>query len=230
MDVSQYKGVFITATDTEIGKTLVCGGLARALRRRGRNANVLKPFGSGGTPNPDAVVLSEWLGGAPTPEQICPLSFEQPLAPYTIVRRNLGKPDIQQALHLVRESLEHYDITCVEGIGGVLVPLLRDYSVLDFICELRVPVILVSRAGLGTINHSLLSIAQLKQRDVSIAGFITNQLSQHDADASIQDNAEIIAELGGISHLGHIPYCANNDDIMMRLDTIFDHITSEVWE
>ncbi|RJP61189.1 MAG: dethiobiotin synthase [Candidatus Auribacter fodinae] len=224
-----FKGLFITGTDTEIGKTVVSAGLARVLEKRGVSVGIVKPFGSGGIPNPDAVRISNWLNNRMTPLQICPNSFEEPLSPYTIVRRKMGKLRLNAIHEYVMTMLDDYGITLVEGIGGIMVPLLKHYSVLDFACELKLPVVIVARAGLGTINHTLLTINAVRSRGLRIAGFILNTLSER-VDDSGHDNAEVIEELSNVRCLGSLPYCDDASTIMEQLERSFDNILDNLKE
>lgn len=227
--IHSLRGLFITATDTGVGKTVVTGGLARALRKKNYAVGVLKPFASGGTPNPDAVQLSEWLDGSQSAENICPAPLDLPLAPYPIVRRNRGRINVSAAIELVRTYEQKFDIVIVEGIGGVLVPLQRYYSVIDFITELRYPVIVVGRAGLGTINHTLMTLKMLEYRKIPVTGFILNQADCQE-DISETDNAEIITELSGITCLGQLPFVRDQQTILNVLENYFDQFVQTIFQ
>lgn len=220
------KQFFITGTDTGVGKTIVTAGIASALLRQGRDVGVIKPIGSGGIPCPDAEFLAQAVSYRQTPQEIVPFSFKEPLAPYAIERRGYGVVDVAQALRHIYECEKRYDYLLIEGIGGVLVPLKLYYTVLDMVCELGYDVLVVARAGLGTINHTLLTLNVLKMKAVSVKGFIMCDMNDAADDVSIPDNSAIIEELSGISCIAHIPYCSEKQSIITQLESEFDELAS----
>lgn len=228
MSASQVR-FFITGTGTEVGKTVVTGALARFFFRSGYCTKVCKPFASGGIPSPDAVTLAACLDGTQSAGSIAPVSFVQPLAPYTIVREYNGSLDIGAALNDVHQLGREADVLLVEGIGGVMVPLLRTYSVIDFIAELQYPVLVVADAGLGTINHTVMTLAMLKARRVPVAGFVANHRSPGGADISTDTNPAIISELTGVPCLGVIPYITGAEEtICEQVEKSIEHIADKI--
>jgi dethiobiotin synthetase len=221
------KGIFITATDTEAGKTVVTGGIALALKKMSYTVGVIKPLASGAIPNPDAVRLAQWLGNGYSPNSLEPLSFKQPLAPYTIIKRGMGTIDTARLIRMVKSNEKNNDIILVEGIGGVMVPVEKQYSVIDFIVELEYPVVVVANAGLGTINHTLMTLSLLRNRQIPVLGFILNELDMR-YDMSKNDNATIISEVSGVACLGQLPFVKTEDRIMIELESRFESIAQKV--
>ncbi len=217
------KTFFITGTGTEVGKTVVTAGLARAFINMQYKTKICKPVASGGIPSLDAVLLRQWSGVSQPVEEITPVTFEQPLAPYSIVRDFGGSLDIGGVLKSIRALEENSDILLVEGIGGVVVPLLREYSVIDLISELQYPVLVVADAGLGTINHTVMTLQTLRHRRVPVVGFVANHV-RADGDLSEDTNPDIITELSGVPCLGRIPYAGANDAIMEQLEKVFEKL------
>ena len=222
------KGIFITATDTDAGKTVVTGGIAKSFLQQGYNIDIIKPFATGGIPSPDAFYLSEAVGGKIVPEKIAPFSYEDPLAPYAILRRKNIDIDINKMFREIKKREQECEFLFVEGIGGILVPCLKHYSVIDFIVELKYPVLVVVRAGLGTINHSLMTLSLLKNRGVNILGFVTNHCQPYVDDESLCDNSQIISELSGCEWLGNVPYMENTDHSLHKQETVFEQISGKI--
>lgn len=228
--VKKKQCIFITGTDTEIGKTIVTGGLACAFKKRGYKVGVIKPVASGGVPNPDAIVLSGYVGGLQTVNQITPVVFDQPLSPYAVVRKKECKINFGKAFDAVNNLVKLNEIVLIEGIGGIMVPFLKYYSVLDFITELAYPVLVVARSALGTINHTLMTLTLLQKRHIPVLGFVTNNLNAHLLDTSRDDNPEIIKELSGVDCLANLPYIENRENIVESLETEFDELSAKILE
>lgn len=224
------KGIFITATDTDAGKTVVTAGLARNFYKKQYLVDIIKPIATGGIPCPDTFFLSHAVDGTISPEKIAPFSLENPLAPYTILRRKNVSVNIKKIFCEIKQRESLCEFFFIEGIGGILVPCLKYYSVIDFIVELQYPVLVVARAGLGTINHSLMTLSLLKSRKVNVLGFVTNCCKPYANDESLADNALIIAELSGFDWLGNVPYIKNVSDDFSELETVFEKIACKFKE
>lgn len=165
---------FVAGTDTGVGKTLVASGLARLLANRGVRVGVMKPVASGGIPSEDGKLLQKAarLPDSAYPE-IVPVHYRQPLAPYVAAWEE-GKvplPKIEKTFRSVRKK---YDCLIVEGIGGVLVPIATGFLAVDWAVKWRLPALVVARAGLGTINHTLLTLEALRRRKVGVLGVVVN--------------------------------------------------------
>ncbi len=207
------KAWFITGTDTNIGKTFVSTGLARAFKRRGLSTGVMKPVetgcptvGSALAPQ-DAIALKEASGSKDPIDLINPFRFAPALAPLGAAEMS-GKaiaPDvIKSAFDLIRAS---HDATIVEGAGGLLVPVTLDMTMAGIARLLDIPVIIVAAQGLGVINHTAMTVECARARGISVAGIILNNLSEPDHhDISIKSNAASIERLTGARVLAEIPY------------------------
>lgn len=212
--------MFITATDTGVGKTIITLALARSLMEKGIKVGVMKPVSTGPAKENDAVLLKEILQLDDPLDIINPVHFEKPLAPYAILKKQetrnpstvLGAGKIQtndktqnikRSIFTAYEKLKkRYAVVLVEGIGGVMVPVTRNYLVLDLIQDFGLETIVVARAGLGTINHTLLTLEQLKSRKIKIAGVVMNGYTGH--DLSEKTNHKVIEDLGGVKVLAKI--------------------------
>lgn len=168
------KGLFITGTDTGIGKTLVAAGLARLLVNRGVKVGVFKPVASGGTISEDGKLLQK---AAKLPDSaysgIVPVHYKQPLAPWVAGWKE-GKVDLAKIEKAYQKAKASCGFLIVEGVGGIQVPITQDFFVADWIKKWKLPVLVVARAGLGTINHTLLTVDALRRRKIKVMGVLVN--------------------------------------------------------
>jgi dethiobiotin synthetase len=175
--------IFITATGTEIGKTYVAAGLIACLRQRGRKVAILKPVVSGFDPQAsagsDPALLLEALGREPSEvgiDAIAPWRFAAPLSPDMAAARE-GKPiDFAALVGFCRAAIGAAEgVLVIEGIGGLMVPLNAQSTVLDLIEALRIPMILVAGTYLGTLNHVLTAFEVISNRGLNIAALVLNE-------------------------------------------------------
>ena len=150
--------IFITGTDTGVGKTLLTGLLLHHLRQSGCHALAMKPFCSGG--RADAELLRAIQDGELTLDEINPFFFTEPLAPLVAARKHQCSIRIPEVLRRITRVANRCECLLIEGIGGVMVPLGEGFSVLDLIAKLGCEAIVVSRNRLGTINHTLLTVTR----------------------------------------------------------------------
>lgn len=157
-----------------MGKTLIAAGLARMLTNRGARVGVMKPVASGGIPSQDGKLLQKAakLPDSAYPE-IVPVHYKQPLSPYTASWKE-GKVPLDKIEKTYQKAKKKYDCLILEGIGGVLVPITRDFMAIDWMVKWKLPALVVVRAGLGTINHTLLTIEALQKRKMKVLGVIVN--------------------------------------------------------
>jgi len=168
------KAIFVTGTDTGVGKTLVSAGLARFLLNRGISVGVFKPIASGGTVSEDGKLLQT---AARLPNSayhdIVPFHYKQPLAPWVASWKE-GKVDLAKIEKAYQKAKASCDFLIVEGVGGVQVPITEDFFVSDWMIKWKLPVLVVVRAGLGTINHTLLTLEALQKRKIKVIGVLVN--------------------------------------------------------
>ncbi|MFO0960234.1 MAG: dethiobiotin synthase [Isosphaeraceae bacterium] len=222
MNPHPMPGLFITGTDTGVGKTFIAAAIAAALARKGRKIGVLKPVATGGEPIEDAEALLSAIGGGVPIGRITPLHYPDPLAP-CIAARLAGRP-LRQAdlMETVRRAIawwaERSSMMVVEGVGGLLCPLADDSTVADLAIALDYPMILVARRALGTLNHTLLTVEAARDRGLRIAGIVLNG-STPTADPLAESTApeELIRRLDGIPILAEIPH---GDDPAAIIDPI----------
>lgn len=204
------RGLFVTGTDTDVGKTIVTGALAAALRAEDLNVGIWKPVQSGallGSGETDAERLLQYSGIHERAEDVASFTFQAPLTPMLAAKQDGVDITLQEIISAGQPLADRYESVLIEGAGGVAVPLTEDSLVVDLISELRIPALIVARSGLGTINHTLLTVSYLQQHGVPIIGFILNDGDSNEMynDSSAATNAELIERYCGISFLGRFP-------------------------
>ena len=173
------KPLFVTATDTDIGKTCVCAGLAYALKKSGIDVGIMKPFACGvkqkiGFSSNDLTILTNAAMVDDAEDIINPFFFPIPASPYTAAK-NLGvKIDVEHVMECFRKLDEIHDIVLVEGIGGIMTPILKDYAIIDLIKDLMANTIIVTSSKIGTVNHTVLTYNMCKNMNIPIKGLIIN--------------------------------------------------------
>ena len=195
--------LFLTGTDTNVGKTYVAALLVRALRHEGRDCVGLKPICCGG--REDAEALYEAAGGAIPLNEINPVWLRTPAAPYTaavVENRSIDLMLIREAFTRARAA---HESLIVEGVGGWRVPIARDYFVGDLAAEFGLPVAIVVANKLGAINHALLTVESVLSRGLPCAGLIMNRVSPED-DVATETNRSMLEELTGLPILADIAY------------------------
>lgn len=207
-------GYFVTGTDTGCGKTTVAAALLAALHRRGHRVAALKPIETGCADGPDGelipadgLLLREACGDPPLPlDVVVPQRKRAPVAPAVAAR---SEPPAF-SLARTRDALAHLTslspaLLLVEGAGGLLVPYAEDLLAADVAAALELPLLLVARASLGTINHTLLTLSEARRRNLPVAGVILSHVAPYPTpdDAS---NASEIERLGQVRVLGTLPH------------------------
>ena len=205
-------GLFITGTDTNVGKTYVGALIARALKAAGHRVGVYKPVASGCRRegdrliSDDALLLWQAAGEPGELDRVCPQCFEAPLAPHLAARAE-GK-EIDK--NLLRDGLDYWracsDIVLVEGAGGLLSPLGDNEYVADLARDFGFPLVVVARNALGTINHTLLTLhaAQTLHGGLKIAGIILNHPAPPGDDLSIKSNRQEIESRSTVPMLAEV--------------------------
>jgi len=211
-DLPRPAGLFITATDTEVGKTIITGAIARLLRQAGRKVGVLKPVASGcrrdreGLISADAEFLAVCAETDYPLSVITPVCYKTPAAPVVcaaVERRDVDFEAIAAAYGYLAETC---DVVLVEGIGGALVPLTEEATILDVAAVLDLPAVIVARPGLGTINHTLLTLAAVRAVGLPVAGVVINGYNAADAGIPEETAPDVIARCGRTHVLTIVPY------------------------
>jgi dethiobiotin synthetase len=200
-------GLFVTGTDTAVGKTVVTAGVTAALRARGYRVGVVKPIQSGALaddPAGDAQLLKRWTEVPEDASEIAPYSFAAPLAPLVAGELEGRTVALGDAVEAVQAIAGRYESVIVEGAGGLIVPLGTDWTVADLALALGLPVLVVARAGLGTVNHTTLTVLALRSLGLEPIGVVLNGAT----DDSSARNARLIEQLAAVRVLGRTPLLA----------------------
>ena len=210
--------LFITGTDTGIGKTLVGCGIAAALTAQGKRVGVLKPAETGcdrrdGVLYPDdAMRLAGYAQSKLPIEIVCPYRFSPPVAP-SVAAEQAGvtiRPD--RIVEVFQSIVGQHEVTLVEGAGGLLVPLVGRYSFADLARDLGIPILVVVGSKLGALNHTLLTLHCIETRGLPLAGYILNHPTRT-ADDAIKTNVATLASLTDAPCRGIIPHLTLSEDI-----------------
>jgi dethiobiotin synthetase len=204
-------GIFITGTDTGIGKTTVACGIAATLRRRGMRVGVLKPAETGcvsgpdGRPWPDDALRLAFFSGCAAPlDDICPYVLRDPLAPAVAAAREGVTIDVERIERAYARIAAVHEVTLVEGAGGLLVPLTERLSFADLALRLELPLLVVVGNRLGAINHALLTVRHAQTLGLRVIGYVLNALAA-ERDLAAELNAAVLREGLG-EPLGELPY------------------------
>lgn len=207
--------LFISGTDTGVGKTHVSRLLASFLKGRFK-VGVMKPVESGcaeenGRLIPsDATALRQAAGCELPLEVICPYRFSKPLAPSEAARQEGVVIDTE----LIRKTFEKIaaasDLVLAEGAGGLLAPVYGNYFCADLVRDLGLPLLIVARAGLGTVNHSLLTLEAALARGIRVAAIVLNENTPHTGDPSYECNGRLLRDLAPVPVVGPLPFADKN--------------------
>ncbi|MGC3998801.1 MAG: dethiobiotin synthase [Anaeromyxobacter sp.] len=201
------RGLFVVGTDTGVGKTEVSCALLAAWRAQGRDVVAMKPAQSGVTPGEptDAERLHAAMGGALPLDEVCPYTFAAPLAPGVAARLEGKELSLSRILDHASRLAAAHEAVLVEGAGGLVVPLTARETYADLAVALGLPVLVVARAGLGTVNHTALTLEALERRGLRVAGLVLNRTGPVD-DPSVPHNAYEIARLTGREPVAVLPW------------------------
>ncbi len=212
------KGVFITGTDTGVGKTIVSAVLIRAFQRRGKKLGVMKPVETGcvddkGSLIPADATFLKKISRADDPlDTVTPVRLPLPLAPMVAAELEGTEVDLNAILEAFRTLLTKYEFLVVEGVGGLLVPLTSAgtrwpaYFVSNLIRDMGLPVLIVARSTLGTINHTLLTIHHALREGLTVAGVIINHHEPPANTLAEKTNPEILKRLCPVPVIAEVPH------------------------
>ncbi len=209
-------GIFITGTDTAVGKTLVTAALAVSLKKRGLDIGVMKPVETGvlqGRPS-DAVRLARAAQVSDALDLVRPYAFRLPVAPLDAARAERRTIKMSTIVRAYQQLHARHDLLLVEGAGGVHVPITPTMDVLDLIETLKAPVVVVGRTGLGGVNHAMLTLNALRARTIPILALVLNRtIPARPAVARRQEQSTVslLRECAGVPVIGPLPYRAGVD-------------------
>jgi dethiobiotin synthetase len=200
------RGIFITGTDTGVGKTHVTAALLTDLRRRGFSAAAFKPIACGKGGRHDAEIYAAIMNHEQPLNVINPIYLRNPLAPSVAAKIERKHIDLRRILRAYQQLARSYDVVLVEGAGGLLVPIRENYFVADLAKALKLQVVIVARLGLGTINHTLLTVRQANASGLKIAGLVLNDTAGGRHGLAERTNVRVLPNLCKVPLLGVMPH------------------------
>lgn len=201
------KSLFISGTDTDVGKTYITAGLAVVLRKMDVDVGVMKPFAAGsaqkkGYKSEDIKILSRAAKVCDPENLVNPQFFPIPASPYTAWKKLKTKPKISTILSSFKKLTKLHDMILVEGMGGIMTPILKDYYITNLIKEMKIPTVIVTRSKVGTVNHTIMTVKMCEKYKIPIKGIIINNF---DKGYPIKDLTRDLQNLTGVPVLGSIP-------------------------
>ena len=207
--------IFITGTDTDVGKTYVATGLAVTLRKMGIDVGVMKPFAAGtaqktGFKSEDVEILAN-AAQVNDPEMLLnPQFFPVAASPYTALKTLKIKPNIKLILNQFKKLSKLHSMTLVEGMGGIMTPILQDYFVTDLIKDMKLPTIIVTRTKIGTVNHTVMTCKMCEKYKILVKGIVINNF---DTDGyNVKELKRDLENLTNMPVLGTIPFIDDMSD------------------
>jgi dethiobiotin synthetase len=202
------KSFFITGTDTDIGKTYITAGLAVSLRKLNIDVGVMKPFAAGtaqkkGYKSEDIDILSHAAMVRDPENLVNPQFFKIPASPYTAWKKLKTKPKISTVLSSFKKLSKLHDVVLVEGMGGIMTPILKDYHITNLIKDMKIPTIIV------TVNHTIMTVKMCQKYKIPVKGIIINNF---DKGYEIKQLKKDLEDLTGIKVLGAIPFLKDLSD------------------
>ena len=223
------KSYFITGTDTSVGKTMFTAALAACLRKLGVDVGVMKPVATGmsqkiGFKSHDVSVLHDAAKVSDTEDEINPIFMHLPTSPYDASKILDMKFDKKIIFEQFVKLKNRHKMMLVEGIGGILTPLTRNYFVADLIKEMDLEAIIVTRSTLGTLNHTMMTINTCRDYEIPVKGIIINNYDEKGGHAEI-NSPLTIHEITNVAILGVLPFvrdCESYEMIMPHVEKNID--------
>ena len=207
-------GLFVTGTDTGVGKTVVAQAIIAALAQLDLDVAAMKPVETGVGPNgpEDAQALAKAIRHSEPLDVICPLQFSLPAAPLVAAEDAQRPLEVGKIREVWKQIRERHDFVVVEGAGGLLVPLVEDLDMAGLASEMELPIVIVARAALGTINHTQLTLREADRRGLEVLGVVFSHQAGPLSEADQKNFAALKKSLGPLV-IGEIPFLANPENI-----------------
>ncbi len=208
------KSLFITGTDTDVGKTYITAGLGVTFRKMGIDVGVMKPFAAGraqkkGYKSEDIVIISKAAHACDPENLVNPQFFPIPASPYTAWKNLKIKPKISTILSSFKKLTKFHDMILVEGMGGIMTPILKDYYVTNLIKEMKIPAVIVTRSKIGTVNHTIMTVKMCEKYKIPVKGIIINNF---DDGYPVKELTRDLQNLTRVKVLGSIPFIKDMSD------------------
>jgi dethiobiotin synthetase len=228
-----YKGIFVTGTDTGVGKTMVSAALAHFLTERGLNVGIMKPAESG-VSDPsrlgDDASLLQWAAkSSDAMEEISPYRLRAPLAPAQAAKKENCFIDFAGLVATAQSLGERHDFLIIEGAGGLMTPLSGGLLMADLAKEIGLPLLIVTTPRLGTLNQTLLTIFAAQQMEIPVAGYFINRMPAH-PDEATETAPHTLSSLASADILGVLPEVNGNErEKVLTLSATLKTLPSLPW-
>ena len=214
------KSYFVTGTDTGVGKTEITAALAACLKKRGIDVGIMKPIESGnpqktGFKSSDVSKLYDASCVKDSEETVNPVFLPLPTSPYDATKILNLPVNMQVVFEKFQELLKRHQMLLVEGIGGMMTPITKNFFVADMIKAMGLETIIVARATLGTLNHTIMTIKTCQQYEIPVKGIIVNYFDERGTPAE-KNAPTTLYELTGLPILGIVPFVKDYN----KLDTM----------
>lgn len=222
------KAYFITGTDTGVGKTSITAGLAGSMRKLGVNVGVMKPIASGipkktGFKSSDVDIIVEASQTKDSEDLINPVFLPIPTSPYDATKLLSLSIDMSLILTAFTKLLSIHDILLVEGIGGIMTPIAKNFFVADMIKAMGIETVIVTRASLGTLNHTMMTYQSCKDYGIKVKGLVINNFDEK-GTASEKNAPVTLHEITGLNILGVVPFIKDYN----KIDTMIEMVGKKV--
>ncbi len=214
------KSLFISGTDTDIGKTYITAGLAVSLRKMNLDVGIMKPFAAGkpqkkGYKSEDVEILSNAAQVNDPEKLVNPQFFPIPASPYTAWKNLKQKPKVHTILSSFKKLNKLHELLLVEGMGGIMTPILKNYYVINLIKDMNLPTIVVTRNRVGAINHTIMTCKMCECFKIPVSGIIINNIDDGYPEKELKRDLQ---NLTGIKVLGSIPFIRDlSDESLYRI-------------
>ena len=213
------KSIFVAGTDTDVGKTYITAGLAVALRKMNVDVGVMKPFAAGtaqkkGFKSEDVEILAKAAQVSDPEDLINPQFFPISASPYTAWKNLKTKPKVSTILSSFKKLSKLHEMILVEGMGGIMTPILKDYYITNLIKEMKIPSVIVTRSKVGTVNHTIMTIQVCQKYKIPIKGIIINDFD--DDGYPVKNLKRDLESLTGVKVLGSIPFIKDMSDASLN--------------
>lgn len=200
--------IFVAGTDTNVGKTHVCGLLLDFLRKEGVKAGYQKWAATGPESPPADLKACLGMAGIPLEPELVGSQvvyhFALPASPHLAAEQEGKRVDPELIRQKYQEMSARYELLVIEGVGGIMVPLNRELLLVDLLQELKIATLVVAKSGLGTINHTLLTLEGLRQRGIPVLGVVFSDGASDEDDLLAEDNMRTIAKIGQVRVFGRL--------------------------
>ena len=226
--MSSVKAYFITGTDTGVGKTSITAGLAGSMRKIGIDVGVMKPISTGypqksGFKSYDVAKLVEAISIKDPEDLINPVFLALPTSPYDATKLLELSVDMPLIFEQFKKLLSMHEILLVEGIGGIMTPITKNFFVADLIKGMNIEIIIVTRATIGTLNHTIMTCKMCKDYGIKIRGLIINNFDEK-GTPSEKNAPKTLYELTNVPILGMISFIKD----LNKIEKMVEHVSKNV--